>query len=116
MRAHLHQTAYLPNLNGSNLPQASLPIDVRFQFAVTCGAQSASVFLEEEDGISLHEHLPASLAYFTEQAKLGAAALGLQYNDHAKACTDAFVAGYMGFLQQELRRMRMPSNPAYIKH
>lgn len=98
--------AYLPHINDKHFPEVILPIDARFQFAVTCGAQSASAFFEEDDAISLHAHLPASLAFFTEQARLGAAALGLQYSDYAKACSDAFVAGYLGYIQQELRVMR----------
>lgn len=108
--------AYLPPLNDKFSTEISLPIDARYQFAVTCGAQSASAFLEEDDAISLHAHLPAYLAFFTEQARLGAAALGLQYGDYAKACTDAFVAGYLGCIQQELRQMRPPSSHAHMTH
>lgn len=103
------KTAVLPHLDGSHRPFVTINIDARFQFAVTCGAQSASAFFEEDDAISLHAHLPASLAFFTEQARLGAAALGLDYLDYIKPCTDAFVAGYLGRIQQELRIIR-PSN------
>lgn len=108
--------AVLPDVFGSKKPSVFVSIDARFQFAVTCGAKSASTFFEEDDAISLHAHLPASLAFFTEQARLGAAALGLQYGEYAKACTDAFVAGYLGCIQQELRRMRPPPNHAYSTH
>jgi len=108
--------AVLPHIDGSHRSFVLTSIEARYQFAVTCGAQSASAFFEEDDAISLHAHLPASLAFFTEQARLGAAALGLQYGDYAKACTDAFVAGYLGCIQQELRRMRPPSNHAYVTH
>lgn len=108
--------AALPNAFGSKRPSVFVSIDARLQFAVTCGAQSACAFFEEDEAISLHAHLPASLAFFTEQARLGAAALGLSYSDYAKACTDAFVAGYLGYIQQELRRIRPSSNHAHLTH
>ena len=101
--------AVLPDALNGTPSQILLSIDSRFQFAVTCGAQSASAFFEEDDAISLHAHLPASLAFFTEQARLGAAALGLDYLDYIKPCTDAFVAGYLGRIQQELRIIRPPN-------
>jgi len=114
MNAHSNQQAFLPDLNG--VPSSiSLTINARYQFAVTCGAQSATAFFEEDQAISLHAHLPASLAFFTEQARLGAAALGLDYIDYIKPCTDAFVAGYLGRIQQELRIMR-PSNTPQYRH
>jgi hypothetical protein len=114
MNAHSNQQAFLPDLNG--VPSSiSLTINARYQFAVTCGAQSATAFFEEDQAISLHAHLPASLSFFTEQARLGAVALGLQYSDYAKACTDAFVAGYLGRVQQELRIIR-PSNTPMHRH
>lgn len=112
MNAQSNQQAFLPDLNG--VPSSiALAINARYQFAVTCGAQSATAFFEEDQAISLHAHLPASLAFFTEQARLGAAALGLDYIDYIKPCTDAFVAGYLGRIQQELRIMRPPNTPQY---
>lgn len=112
--AQLH--AVLPDMFGSKHVSVLVPVEARFQFAVTCGAQSACAFFAEDEAISLHAHLPASLAFFTEHARLGAAALGLPYSDYAKACTDAFVAGYLGYIQQELRRMRPSSNHAHLTH
>nr|WP_315467282.1 hypothetical protein [uncultured Undibacterium sp.] len=114
MNTQLNQHAFLPDFNGAP-SSISLTINARYQFAVTCGAQSASAFFEEDDAVSLHAHLPASLAFFTEQARLGAAALGLDYSDYIKPCTDAFVAGYLGRIQQELRLMR-PSNAPTFRH
>ncbi len=83
-----------------------LPVDVRYQFAVNCGAQSAMVFFDEDQAITLHAHLPASLGYFIQQTRRGAAALGVDFSEMSKACTNAFVAGYLGRIQQELRIMR----------
>lgn len=114
MNTQLNQHAFLPDFNGAP-SSIVLTIDARYQFAVTCGAQSATAFFDEDHAISLHAHLPASLAFFTEQARLGAAALGLQYSDYAKACSDAFVAGYLGRIQQELRIIR-PSNTPQYRH
>jgi hypothetical protein len=114
MNTRLNHVAFLPECDGIS-SSIALKIDARYQFAVTCGAQSATAFFEEDHAISLHAHLPASLAFFTEQARLGAAALGLQYIDYAKACSDAFVAGYLGRIQQELRIIR-PSNTPPHRH
>jgi hypothetical protein len=102
--------ATLPNLSGANLPPVALSIDARYQFAVNCGAQSATVFFEEDQAITLHAHLPASLANYMLQSRLGAEALGIDFSETAKECSNAFVAGYLGRIQQELRLMR-PSPP-----
>jgi hypothetical protein len=64
------------------------------------------VFFEEHPEITLHAHLPASLEYFMQQARLGAAALGVEWAGRDKEITDAFLAGYLGRIQQELRIMR----------
>jgi len=106
MRTHLNQTAYLPNPVGANLPHVSLSIDARFQFAVTCGAESATAFFYEHPEITLHAHLPVSLGYFIQQAKQGAVALGVDWQGRDKEITDAFLAGYLGRIQQELRIMQ----------
>lgn len=100
------QQATLPHPSGAHLPHVTLSIDARYQFAVTCGAQAAMVFFEEDQAITLHAHLPASLAYFLTRSRLFAAALGADFSDSAKACADAFVAGYLGRIQQELRFIR----------
>jgi hypothetical protein len=100
------QQATLPHPSGAQMPHITLPIEARYQFAVNCGAQSATVFFDEDQAITLHAHLPASLGYFLRQSRLGAAVLGVDFSESAKACTDAFVAGYLMRLQQELRIMR----------
>jgi hypothetical protein len=106
MHKSLSQHATLPNLTGAHLPPVELSIDARFQFAVNCGAQSAIVFFEEDQAISLHAHLPASLEYFMMQSRRGALALGVDFSETAKECQNAFVAGYLGRVQQELRIMQ----------
>jgi hypothetical protein len=110
MEAAMHKPAYqhatLQHLAGAHLPHVELAIDARYQFAVNCGAQSAVVFFEEDQAISLHAHLPASLAYFLQESRRGALALGVDFSETAKECQHAFVAGYLGRIQQELRIMR----------
>ncbi len=101
-----YQQATLPNLTSASLPETALSIDARFQFAVNCGAQSAVVFFAEDQAITLHAHLPASLEYFLMRSQQGALALGMDFSESAKQCTDAFIAGYLGRIQQELRLMQ----------
>lgn len=113
MHKPAYQPATLPHPSGAHLPHVTLAIDVRYQFAVTCGAQAAMVFFEEDQAITLHAHLPASLGYFLKQSRLGAAVLGVDFSESAKACTDAFVAGYLGRVQQELRIMRTAPQPVF---
>lgn len=103
--------ASLPHPNGRHFPSLVLTIDARYQFAVTCGAESASAFFHEHPEITLHAHLPASLEYFLRQARVGAAALGVEWAGRDREITDAFLAGYMGRIQQELRIMRTPNPP-----
>lgn len=109
MDNYILKAATLPKIDGRDSQIVLKAIDIRYQFAVNCGAYAACAFLEDDDSISLHAHLPASLEFFSEQARLGAAALGLDYLDFIKPCTDAFVAGYLGRIQQELRIIRPTS-------
>jgi hypothetical protein len=111
MRTQPNQTAYLPNPIGANLPPVSLPIEARFQLAVNCGAESATAFFNNHPEITLHTHLPVSLDYFLSQAKQGAAALGVDWQGVDKQVTDAFLAGYLGRIQQELRIIQTPDKP-----
>lgn len=106
MHKPAYQPASLPNLAGAHLPPVLLAIDARYQFAVDCGAYAALVFFDEHPEITLHVHLPASLEHFIRQTRLGAAALGVEWNGRDKETTDAFLAGYLGRIQQELRSMQ----------
>ncbi|MFZ6688478.1 hypothetical protein ACO0K0_12095 [Undibacterium sp. SXout11W] len=108
MHKRSFQAATLTNIDGNHLPPVETQVDARYQMAVTCGAQAAIAFFGEDHSVSLHAHLPASLAYFLKQSRLSAAALGVEFEDYRQACTDAFVAGYLGRIQQELRIIRPP--------
>lgn len=101
--------AVLPDAFNGAPSKIILPIDARFQFAVNCGAESATVFFYEHPEITLHAHLPVSLEYFLQQARRGAAALGVDWEGRDREITDAFLAGYLGRIQQELRIIR-PTN------
>jgi hypothetical protein len=105
-----HQRAQLPDSPCERLPHIALPIDARFQYAVDCGVIAACAFFDEDQSITLHAHLPASLEFFLRQTRKGAAALGVNFSDTSQAIADAFCAGYLGRIQQELRIMR-PRQP-----
>jgi hypothetical protein len=111
MHKHIQQHAFIPHPNGAHFPETILTIEARYQFAVTCGAQSATAFLNEHPEITLHTHLPVSLDYFLNQARQGAMALGVDLQGVDKLVTDAFLAGYLGRIQQELRTIRTPDKP-----
>lgn len=111
MHKTIHQHAFIPHPNGAHFPETILTIEARYQFAVTCGAESATAFFSEHSEITLHRHLPVSLDYFLSQARQGATALGVDWQGVDKLVTDAFLAGYLGRIQQELRTIRTPDKP-----
>ena len=110
MRNSSFQSAILPNLAGADLPPTEIPMDARYQIAVTCGAQAAAMFLDEDQAVSLHAHLPASLAFFLRQSRQSTEVLGLHFDGFRQVLSDAFIAGYFARIQQELRLIR-PSPP-----
>ncbi|GAC1607465.1 MAG: hypothetical protein NVS3B3_10360 [Aquirhabdus sp.] len=111
--ASFTQQANLPNLAGMHLPPVALAIDSRYQFAVDCGAYAAMVFFEEHPDIALHTHLPASLACFQQNLRHRVASLDVVVNGRYQPVIDAFVAGYLGRIQQELRTMKPASRSAH---
>jgi hypothetical protein len=74
-----HQCAQLPGSPCDRLPHVALPIDARFQYAVDCGVIAAQAFFYENEAVTLHAHLPASLEFFLRQTRKGAAALGVNF-------------------------------------
>ncbi|MFZ6774298.1 hypothetical protein ACO0LB_16435 [Undibacterium sp. SXout7W] len=108
-----YQAATLPPLVGTHSPVTELPIDARYQQAVDCGVRAAQAFFCEDDAISLHAHLPACLHHYLQMVRQACALLALAetvLQQHEQASRDAFCAGYLGRIQQELRLMR-PSPP-----
>lgn len=106
MSKPMHTQAAIPHPSGKHSPDMPVPVDTRYQVAVTCGAHAASGFMAEDASVSLQAHLPASLAFFLRQSKQSADVLGVAFDDYRQALTDAFVAGYLGRIQQELRLIR----------
>ena len=107
-----HQTAALPCFSGERLPYISLTVAARYQYTVNCGAQAAMLFFSDHHDITLHVHLPASLAYFIERAQQEVKRLGLGESSRDAEVVNAFVAGYLGRIQQELRFMRGEGHPS----
>lgn len=103
--------ASLPNLISTSLPYLELPVDARYQFAVTYGAYAAEVFLLDDHPSLLCRHLPAALAYFMECSRSYPLNEGLPLADQP-ALSDAFVAGYLGRIQQELCKLKPYRPPA----
>jgi len=107
------RSATLPALAGADAPVLDLPVDARYQQAVDCGVRAAQAFLSDDGAISLHAHLPACLHHYLQIVRQACALLvsaETVWQQHEQASRDAFCAGYLGRLQQELRLMR-PSPP-----
>ena len=107
------QCATLPDPAGAGLPAMTLPVDARYQQAVDCGVRAAQAFFCEDDAISLHAHLPACLHHYLQMVRQACALLASAetvWQQHEQASRDAFCAGYLGRIQQELRLLR-PSPP-----
>lgn len=76
------------------------------QLCIEAGAAAAVSFFDERTSLGLHDHIAASMHCFMQSlralqtATSGAAPIATQ------TCTDAFAAGYLGRIQQELRLFR----------
>ncbi|MBI3283421.1 MAG: hypothetical protein HYZ65_01015 [Burkholderiales bacterium] len=106
-----HQPAILPNISGAHLPPLALPVDACYQGAVDCGIRAAQAFFNEDEAVSLHAHLPACLHHYLQLVRQACAVLEFSetvWQQHEQASRDAFCAGYLGRIQQELRSMRAP--------
>lgn len=111
------QAANLPNLAGTHLPPLELPVDASYQSAVDCGMRAAQAFFNEDEAVSLHAHLPACLHHYLQFLRQACALLvsaETVWQQHEQASRDAFCAGYLGRIQQELRLMR--SSPPRQRH
>ncbi|MFZ6850076.1 hypothetical protein [Undibacterium sp. RuRC25W] len=105
--------AMLPHPLGKQFPPTELNIDAFYQGAVNCGIRAAQAFFNEDEAINLHAHLPACLHHYLNVLRESCAALKPSESvwlQHEQASRDAFCAGYLGRIQQELRIMHRPPN------
>lgn len=103
MRNRITQPALLENLGGSHMPPVALSVTAQYQFCVDAGVAAAVGFFDDLTTIGLHDHIAISLHAFMRAARAGLVAPGDLSSFSAQGCTDAFAAGYLGRIQQELR-------------
>lgn len=96
-------TALLENIAGVDHPPVALNIAARYQFCVDAGVAAAVGFFDNLTETGLHDHIAASMHSFLSVVRVphagGADAPALPH----QSCADAFAAGYLGRIQQELR-------------
>jgi hypothetical protein len=111
MRKGIERPATLVNLGGPALPPVVLNISQRFQFCVDAGAIAAVGFFDCLTVVGLHDHIALSMHLFMRSVRSTADNLGEMppTPKAAQDCTDAFAAGYLGRIQQELRLIRRAS-------
>ncbi|MES2935295.1 MAG: hypothetical protein V4805_17610 [Pseudomonadota bacterium] len=97
------QPALLVNLAGAHLPPVALSIPAQYQFCVDAGVSAAEGFFDDLTAIGLHDHIAFSMHVFTSSVRAGMVASGDYSPGTMQACVDAFAAGYLGRIQQELR-------------
>lgn len=99
-----HQPAMLVNLAGAHLPPVVLvSVPAKYQFCVDAGALAAACFFDDLAGAGLHDHIACSMQVFTASPGVGRAAMSAGSTSTTQACIDAFAAGYLGRVQQQLR-------------
>ncbi len=96
-------SAVLPNITGDSLPPIDLGILSEFQFCVNAGASAAVAFFGNLSDFNLHDHIAFALRSFSTSIEAGLAATGAYDTEMMQECRDAFAAGYLGRIQQELR-------------
>lgn len=99
----MKQSAFLTNLAGAHLPPVALSVSSQYQFCVDAGAAAAVGFFDDLAAAGLHDHIACSMHIFTSSVQQGVGALEVRFPGTLQACTDAFAAGYLGRIQQELR-------------
>ena len=95
--------ALLANLAGAHLPPMALNVPAQYQFCVDAGASAAVGFFDDRAAVGLHDHIACSMHVFTSSVRVGMAVHDDISPGAMRACTDAFAAGYLGRIQQELR-------------
>jgi hypothetical protein len=103
MRDQFKQPALLANLAGPHLPPVALSVSSQYQCCVDAGAAAAVGFFDDLAAVGLHDHIACSMQVFTSSVRGGMAAVRDDSAATMQACIDAFAAGYLGRIQQELR-------------
>ncbi|MCE3603008.1 hypothetical protein LXA47_05245 [Massilia sp. P8910] len=98
-----HQSALLANLAGAHLPPVTLSVSSQYQFCVDAGVAAAVGFFQELACAGMHDHIACSMQVFMSSVRVGMAAMNVSSPGEVQACMDAFAAGYLGRVQQELR-------------
>lgn len=103
MRNQSQQQASLVNLAGPHLPRVVLSVSSRYQFCVDAGALAATAFFDDSAVVGLHDHIACSMEVFAASVCVGMTATDGNASASMQAFIDAFAAGYLGRVQQELR-------------
>lgn len=110
MSAFQSQPALLNNLAGKHLPPVALNVPAEFQFCVDAGACAAACFFDDMTAVGLHDHIAVSMHGFLQSLESAivteAANSGHWLRERKQRCMDAFGAGYLGRIHQELRMFR----------
>lgn len=101
------QSALLNNLACPHLPPVALNVSAEFQFCVDAGACAATCFFDDMTAVGLHDHIAISMRGFLQSLESAIvadkAASGQWLRERKQRCVDAFGAGYLGRIHQELR-------------
>jgi hypothetical protein len=97
-----HQALLMP-LGGPHLPPLALNISAQYQPCVDAGAAAAACFFDDLTSVGLHDHIALSMHQFMVNVRAGVWATKTVPTVVMQGCTDAFAAGYLGRIQQELR-------------
>lgn len=95
--------ALLASPNGAMLPPVPLTIDIQYQFCVDAGASAATAFLDDSAVVGLHVHIACSMQAFISSVRHNLQGLEARAQGVTQMCIDAFAAGYLGRIQQELK-------------
>jgi hypothetical protein len=103
MKSSMKNPALLGNLAGPGLPPVALNVAADYQFCVDAGVHAAEGFFDDLTAVGLHDHIALCMHTFMRSARVVIAGAGDLSVVTARGCTDAFAAGYLGRIQQELR-------------
>lgn len=98
--------AVLPNLLGKGFPEHELNIAGQYQFCVDVGAMAASDFFGNMPDCALHDHIALAAHDFMRMA-----AKAILRPQELQDSRTAFIAGYLGRIQQELRLFHNEASP-----